>query len=119
MKMILIIASIILLFKPVFPVVDYVVNYDFIAIELCVNKATPELHCNGKCYLIKQLAKSSDTDSTNKKVVLSNYELLYFQEIEHITFTFFKSHFNTEVENSYTNNYYHLSVKGIFHPPLV
>jgi hypothetical protein len=33
------------------------VNQEQIIAEKCENKATPMLHCNGKCYLSKQLEK--------------------------------------------------------------
>ena len=110
-----------LLLKPVFPVLEYFVNYDYIVKELCVNKAKPELHCNGKCHLAKELANASDTnDATNsseKKVVAQQYEVVYFQEIETITFSFYNSVFTPLPQNSYTNNYYHLGIDTTFHPP--
>ncbi|WP_432670438.1 hypothetical protein [Flavobacterium sp. SM2513] len=109
-----------LLFKPVFPVLEYVVNYDYIVNELCENIAKPELHCNGKCHLAKELAKASTDDTSNsseKKVVAQQYELVYFQEIKAIIFSMYDSNFSPQVYNSYTNNYYHLSVNSTFHPP--
>ncbi len=33
------------------------VNQEQIIVEKCENKAKPMLHCNGKCYLSKQLEK--------------------------------------------------------------
>ena len=44
--------------KPIFPVLDYIINYDYIANELCENKAKPELKCNGKCHLVNELAQA-------------------------------------------------------------
>lgn len=120
--MLLVIVSLTLLLKPAFPVLEYFVNYDYIVKELCVNKAKPELHCNGKCHLAKELAKASDTDSTNatdKKVVAQQYEVVYFQEIQPITFSFNTTEFNAPVLNSYTNNYIHLGADLTFHPPII
>lgn len=51
-------------FRPLIPLVEYAVNYDYISTTLCVNKSKPELHCNGKCYLGKELAKTNDSDSS-------------------------------------------------------
>lgn len=48
-----------MLTKPLWPVVEYAMNYDYIVNELCENKDKPEMHCNGKCYLTKQLAEES------------------------------------------------------------
>lgn len=36
----------------------YKANTDIIAKTLCENKAKPKMHCNGKCYLAKQLKKA-------------------------------------------------------------
>ena len=111
-----------LLLKPVFPVLEYFVNYDYIVTELCENKEKPELDCNGKCHLAKELASASENDvanSNDKKVVVQQYELLYFQEIQSITFTLLNSNFNPEVVNSYTENYLHLGSNSTFHPPII
>ncbi len=37
--------------RPLLPVIDYYVNYDYIAEELCINKDKPYLECNGRGYL--------------------------------------------------------------------
>ncbi|WBA42262.1 hypothetical protein [Hymenobacter canadensis] len=44
-------------------VVDYQVHKARITALFCVNKDKPQLHCNGKCHLAKQLRKASDTES--------------------------------------------------------
>ncbi len=53
-------------FKPYLPVIQYAVNYDFYKNVLCENKAKPELKCNGKCHLMKQMAATQDQNSTTK-----------------------------------------------------
>ena len=45
-------------------VVSYELNKAQITAQYCVNKARPQLHCNGKCHLAKQLRKA---DATEKK----------------------------------------------------
>lgn len=55
-----------LVLRPAIPVVDYVVNYDYIKTVLCINKTKPQLMCNGKCYLGKELAKTNNTENTSK-----------------------------------------------------
>jgi len=64
LKYLVVISALFLLFKPVFPVVEYVLDYDYVVNVLCENKAKPELACNGKCHLMKELAKASDTEKT-------------------------------------------------------
>ncbi|WP_420399610.1 hypothetical protein [Flagellimonas sp.] len=51
--------------QPLWPVVEYVANYDYIVTVLCENKEKPQLQCNGKCYLAKQLEKSAEQDEQN------------------------------------------------------
>lgn len=52
---------------PIF-LMQYSLNKNFIAENLCENKAKPEMHCNGKCYLSKKLAKGNDNqDAQNQK----------------------------------------------------
>ena len=45
---------------PVMPVLDYMINYDYIAKELCVNRDKPVLACNGKCYLEKKMVENNE-----------------------------------------------------------
>ena len=54
-----------MLVKPLWPVMEYVVNYDYIANVLCENKDKPQLQCNGKCYLAKQLKKAQREQDKN------------------------------------------------------
>ncbi len=44
-------------------VVDYAVNKVRITQLYCVNKARPAMHCNGKCYLAKQLRRAAERES--------------------------------------------------------
>jgi hypothetical protein len=45
------------LVQPALPVLEYLVNYDYIVNELCENRDKPILTCNGKCYLGDQVEK--------------------------------------------------------------
>ena len=57
----------VVLVAPAFPVMEYLINYDYIANELCVNKDKPLLSCNGKCYLEKQVKKQMHLDHNQKE----------------------------------------------------
>lgn len=41
--------------KPFSPYAKYLLNKEYIANELCVNKDVPMMHCNGKCHLAKMI----------------------------------------------------------------
>jgi hypothetical protein len=73
-----------LFLKPIFPVIEYAVNYEYISKVLCVNKAKPMMHCNGKCHLMKELAKASETEkpiSSDKKTTVQVFNLFQFQNL--------------------------------------
>ena len=57
--------ALLILTKPLWPVVEYVINYDYIVEQLCENRDKPELHCDGSCYLAKQIAKASEGEDKN------------------------------------------------------
>ncbi|MEO8110333.1 MAG: hypothetical protein ABI594_09880 [Ginsengibacter sp.] len=51
-------------------IVYWKLDQSILASKYCENKAKPQLHCNGKCYLQKQLNKA-DTGSRQKEMPLS------------------------------------------------
>lgn len=42
-------------------------NQEYVATELCENKEKEELHCEGKCYLKKQLEKAETQKKDTKQ----------------------------------------------------
>jgi len=56
------------IFRPVIPYIEYAVNKDYIAKNLCINRDKPQNCCEGKCYLEKQLKNSTEntTDASGK-----------------------------------------------------
>lgn len=38
---------------------DYQLRKDYIIATLCENRARPQLHCDGKCYLAKRIAQAA------------------------------------------------------------
>ncbi|MGL4582629.1 MAG: hypothetical protein ACRCVU_06565 [Flavobacterium sp.] len=73
MNKLYIIIAIIFIFRPVMPVVEYVVNYDYVATVLCENVDKPELQCNGKCHVAKELKQVLEHKSPIKteKVIVA------------------------------------------------
>ena len=123
MKKAIVILALFILTKPFFPLVEYVVNYEYIAKELCINKEQPVLACNGKCYLMSELAKASDTDTqkplSDKKIEVKQIELLYFQEIESFNFNTTGFVFRPKITRHYTDLYQYLNTSSVFHPPTI
>ncbi|MCU4188853.1 hypothetical protein M9Q43_06700 [Flavobacterium sp. HXWNR29] len=122
MKKLVIILIIVMFLKPIFPVLDYIINYDYIANELCENKAKPELKCNGKCHLVNELAKASEDDkpinSDKKNNSKQEIEVLFFQEIKTFVVEQIYFHNRTSIGDNYANFYFHKACCSVFHPPI-
>lgn len=121
MKSLIMMMVLTMLLKPVFPVVEYIVNYDYIAKVLCENKAKPELKCNGKCHLMKEMAKQSENEKpiqNNKKQATSEFEVLFFQEIASLQFTQSNGDDKSITLDCYSNHYFHLNSDAVFRPPI-
>jgi len=111
----------VLFLKPVLPVIDYAVNYEYISQVLCINKAKPELKCNGKCHLMKELAKASDDDkstSSEKKQSSNPLVDLFVTEAASFNFLVFQKATTLEFNSTYTNFYSHLESDALFRPPI-
>lgn len=89
MKNALLILSFLMLLKPLWPVMEYVMQYDYIVSTLCENKDNPEMECNGKCYLGKQLAKENGNQDKNPTQKTSHSEIAFniiFEEVSSFSF---------------------------------
>lgn len=109
-----------ILFRPIFPVLDYVVNYEYISKVLCENKDKPKLKCNGKCHLMKELAKQAESEKpiqNDKKNTVNEFETLFFQEIKTLIVRQIYFQNKTSVADNYANLYFHSVSCSVFHPP--
>jgi hypothetical protein len=102
-------------------VAEYKINKDFIAKNLCFNKARPKLRCNGKCQMMKRLAeeeKQNSRDNTNSTANVSTNEVLFCDDVNKPTFPLL-----TYIINAY--NEYPFFARpdspgsAIFHPPAI
>lgn len=56
--------------QPIVPLCSYLINYDYYANVLCVNRSQPQLKCNGKCHLAKEIsASTSDPEAAIKNEI--------------------------------------------------
>ena len=121
MNKFLIIVAMALFLKPVFPVLDYILNYNYISTVLCENKDKPKLNCCGKCHLKKELAKASE----GEKPIQSNKKNNNKQEIENLFFhniNYILSKENILIKKNsfkeyYSNIYSYMNSSSVFHPP--
>ncbi len=115
----MVILALFMLFKPLIPVAEYVIFYDYIKNELCVNKDKPELKCNGKCHLMKELAEAS---TTQDKSISHNFSvensIVFYQDFQCFNFIFF-SNIDALIYNFHYNNLYnHSYYKVLIKPPV-
>ena len=123
MNKLLLLVALALFLKPVFPVIDSVVNYHYISTVLCENKDKPKLNCCGKCHLKNELAKVSE----GEKPIQSNKKGNFKQEVENLYFQDINSLIklqnilikNIFTNDSYSNLYCYLKSSSEFHPPTI
>lgn len=78
------------------------------------------MHCNGKCHLMKELAKASETEkpiSSDKKSTSQVFEVLFFEKIKSFTITPICFGTKEKINQFYSNLYFYLNRDSVFHPP--
>jgi|TARA_R110000744_G_scaffold310700_1_gene418374 hypothetical protein len=102
MKHLILFVAIIMLIKPLWPLAEYAVNYDYIVENLCENRDTPSLHCDGKCYLAKQLAKESEGSDKNPfEGKRFNLEIQYISSFDPLLVLGSVNEYDSTVQNNY------------------
>ncbi|MFY8067266.1 MAG: hypothetical protein RSE15_12720 [Flavobacterium sp.] len=121
MKKIVLLISIFILARPAIPFLEYIVNYDYIVKELCENKEKPALKCNGKCHLMKELAKTAEDDkntsSDKKQNVKQEIEVLFYQDFKSLSCSNSYVFTNNKINSVYQNLYALTAIQSTFHPP--
>jgi len=105
--------------------VNFVVHQKEITELECINKDRPEMNCNGKCYLAKQLQKADlelDQKKEENSKRLSHFKSLEGNDIfffDSLTFEsyLFKNEEEHDVEFSYVDSYYFEFQFTKFNPP--
>lgn len=104
----------------------YELNIDYITEKFCENKAKPQLQCNGKCHLAKELsvvALDVTADSGNEWNLISackSFTPLFFKNHKpvslgsQVSFSAHKKHFFY-----YNNNYCFNKEISLLRPPIV
>jgi hypothetical protein len=93
---------------------SYQLNKDFISTHLCENRNKPQMHCNGKCHIIKKLKEDSKQDNSpvniksNLEVQLYSEKMPGYNLAAFYSGQFFFSHF--------AGSGLHL-IFSVFHPP--
>ncbi|WP_232073967.1 hypothetical protein [Spirosoma aureum] len=97
----------------------YHANRDYIARVLCENRDKPQLHCDGQCYLAKQLKAQQDKQDkeTTERVQNSPVLQLFFEVSQQYSF----GPVWTEAQSinffEYTRSIALTPLMGFFRPP--
>jgi hypothetical protein len=99
-------------------VMEYNLNRNYIAKNLCINRQRPKLHCNGKCQMMKRLAEEEKQNSSNTSntIKIQTLDLVFSNRI-------YKIELPTLVPTRISYNEdpplleYSAPIASIFHPP--
>lgn len=98
------------------PHVNYWMNRDYIASVLCENKDKPELQCNGKCHLKKEIQANADDQKEGQEA--SSRMMVEFYQTSEVNFEFNSA---LDTDSDEFCDYCEPVVAGfsssIFHPP--
>ena len=97
----------------------YHANKDYIARVLCENRDKPELHCDGQCYLAKQLKARQDKQDkeTTDRVQNSPILQLFCQANVPFQFASVAATFLSVGQPAYQFPSYIAPLTGLFRPP--
>jgi len=96
---------------------NFSLNQNYYAL-ICTNKEKPELDCNGRCHLEKQLEQSEDEKSSKEKIIVKKvFELIIPNNFLNTQRPDLKPWVNDYLiyNQIYTSPYFY----DIFHPPRI
>ncbi len=98
-------------------VIDFELNRDYFAKELCVKKDIPDNCCKGSCALKKELKREDEREKSPSSGISAKSEIVYFLQDQYC-FHFYRN--STTVSASVDIQPLEEGISGaIFHPPLV
>lgn len=121
MKKFVVVFAFFMLFKPLLPIVEYVVNYDYIITELCVQKDLYENQCNGMCHLSEKMVEASKPSEPSDKPRFSFVEIS--SEFLPNIYPIFENKIlfleKSTAKDTYNTMYSFTKLFSIFHPPIL
>lgn len=99
--------------------VDFAMNQDYIAKELCEKKNVVKSDCNGKCYIAKQLKAQQEQDQNKQSShTFQKVEVLFFHDSLNEDLNFNVISFLSSKTYTYIKRiYFEEIIDRIFHPP--
>ncbi|MES2647184.1 MAG: hypothetical protein V4717_09935 [Bacteroidota bacterium] len=95
---------------------DYLLNKNFIATVLCINKQNTAMQCHGKCYLSKQIKKlaGEDEQTQNTSQIKMQFSAYYIPLL--FTFPVLFS-LQEDLFPTHLIAYQSPAITSVFHPP--
>lgn len=99
--------------------VYYYFNKAYITQKLCENRSNPKLHCNGHCYLSKQLKKAEEGEQKQTQNILKEKEEIISNDIATLPGKYFPDFRITKIQISNFNLYTADGEYSLLKPPVV
>lgn len=98
--------------------VNYAINKDYVAKVLCVNKNKPQMHCNGKCHLKKQLKTEDKKEQSpvNPLKDIKDFQPLFGNDSHIKLFNVYVCDF-AKSAFAYSFHFSSKHLHSVFHPP--
>ena len=98
--------------------VYYHVNKTYITQQLCENRNNPQIHCNGHCYLSKQLQKSEKGEKQSAQLIKEKEELITNQ-FENVPGQYIPTYSVNDLPAFVSALYVSISPRALIKPPSV
>ena len=105
-------------FSKVVILANYELNKEYIAKNFCENRNNPEMHCNGKCHMMKQMKEEDKKENGPVNNLKEKYEVQLFSEGKS-AFEILNTHTVFEYSSFYQMDKTSPHLLSIFHPPAV
>lgn len=119
-NLLLLFFSLMMVIRPVLPVINFVINYEYISKNLCEQRNIKNNCCRGKCQLKKDLSNSSkeDNKSGNFKSNLANFDVaITYDYLKVIGFSFLRNTKKIFSPRNESNSLIDYLLK-VFRPPI-
>lgn len=111
----LLLSLFVLNFANAFVFAGFELNQQYIATNLCVNRNKPQLHCNGKCYLMNKLKQAQEKEQKQERqsMKIQVQDALVVAPLIFKQYPFAEIHFHVPFSTGMPQTTYN----AIFHPP--
>jgi hypothetical protein len=102
-----------------FIVLDYLLNKKYIASVLCENKNKPQMHCNGKCHMRKQLQAAEKKEGNEKQNLNEKQEMPWWENNTGTKICFERKPGKSIKMSTPGEKNYSVTLTSLFRPPCV